>query len=69
MSTIRELLTEYFATNPRIRSELTRDQYRFAYRDFAAFLGREPTDDDLTDDCLGRFSRWLSSRSANDLGK
>lgn len=62
MTPLSDLLAEYFASNPRIRSELTRDQYRFAYRDFAAFLGREPTDDDLADDCLGRFSHWLSSR-------
>jgi integrase len=62
MTPLRDLLAEYFSINPRIRSELTRDQYRFAANDFAAFLRREPTDDDLDDATLSKFSIWLSSR-------
>jgi len=47
--------TLYFPLRLKIK-EPTRYQYRVALRDYARFLGREPTTDDLDDD---RFTLWM----------
>jgi len=63
-------VTELFRKNIRIRSEETKRQYRYAFGDFKAFLGREPMLDDLTDDnlvlLLKSLAERLSAKTANE---
>lgn len=46
----------YFPRRLKIRSEKTRRHYLYSFNSFAAFLGRQPTDDDLNDDTV---TLWL----------
>jgi integrase len=51
MSELKRLIEDtYFRLNPRIRCEHTRNQYRYALKDFEGALGREATLSDLCDD-------------------
>ncbi len=62
----------YFKSNVRIRSILTRHQYRIAPKSFKRFLGHEPTLADLQDDLLTawlvtlRDDEGLSARTCNE---
>lgn len=49
----------YFPLRPTIRSDQTREQYRFALRNFATLLGHDPTLGDLTDDNLAALQTKL----------
>lgn len=56
--TLWELCEErYFPLKINLRSDNTRRQYRYALNDFGAYLGREPTIDDLDDDLV---TIWMS---------
>lgn len=50
---------DYFPRNLRMRSLKTREQYRFAIGDLERFCGRPPLLEDLNDDLLLRFLKWL----------
>lgn len=52
----------FFRVRVTIRSEHTRDQYRFSVNDFAEMLGRTPVGDDLTDDNLAALLNYLSDK-------
>jgi integrase len=52
----------YFRLNPRIRSEHTRNQYRFAIKDLAESLGRVATFEDLTDDSVAGMMAHLQRK-------
>lgn len=52
--------TTYFRLNLRIRSQHTKNQYRYALNNFAEFLGHTPTIADLSDDNIaGMMGRLL----------
>lgn len=52
---LRTLLRTYLARNLRIESEATKRLYTYTTDAFAAFLGRESTTEDFTDDNLAEF--------------
>lgn len=52
----------YFPARFRIRSDLTRRQYLFAYRELETFLCRPPVIDDLSDDNFIGLVRFMESR-------
>lgn len=52
---------QYFKIRLSIRSEDTRNQYRFALKNFATVLGRPPELADLTDDNLAMLCHWLTN--------
>jgi len=56
--TLDELLETYFRSNIKIRSADTREHYRRSVRQFAEFLGRSPTPEDLSDDNCAGFMLW-----------
>lgn len=62
MQDLQSLLESYFDLNPKIRTQKTIKQYRIAFNDFAAAIGRQPSLADLTDDNIGRLIKYLSSR-------
>jgi len=49
------LCEQYLSVRTKIRSTLTRDHYRRSVEQFGAYLGRDATADDLTDDALSGF--------------
>lgn len=53
---------QYFKIRLSIRSEDTRNQYRFALQNFSSALGRTAGLDDLTDDNLARMCHWLTEK-------
>lgn len=59
---LSDVLDWYFRINPRIRSQLTRDQYTFALRDFGEALRRFPIVADLTEEAIAELRRLLQSR-------
>lgn len=60
-------LDDYFPKKPKIRSEHTRDQYRFAINDFAEMLGRAPELADLTDDSLAALTTFLLDKGLAEI--
>lgn len=50
----------YFLISSRIRCEATRAQYRFALNNLAAFVGHEPTPEDLSDDAVSGMMGLLA---------
>lgn len=61
MQTLCDLCDHYLSVSTRIRDDATRRHYRRSIRQFAAFLVRIPTTDDLTDDNLCGFLLWTVS--------
>jgi integrase len=66
-----DVLAVYFLHNLRIRSEHTRDQYRYAIAAFGAAIKKKPSIDDFTDDNVRVMMRWIveqgrSPVTAND---
>ncbi|MBC7853647.1 MAG: tyrosine-type recombinase/integrase [Pirellulaceae bacterium] len=64
-------LAKFFPANLRIRSEATREQYRYALKDFRDFLHHDPTAADLDDDVLSAFiaalvRKGLAVKTANE---
>ncbi len=55
MQPLTELLEHYLAVSTQIRKQATRDHYWRSIRQFADYLKREPTTDDLNDDALCGF--------------
>ena len=55
MTALISCLDHYLSVRTKIRSPKTHDHYRRSVRQFAEYLGREPTLADLTDDNLCRF--------------
>lgn len=49
----------YFPRKFKVRSQKTRDQYKFAVNGFERFLGRRATLADLNEDSLVGFIHWL----------
>jgi integrase len=61
--TLRDICeTYYFPCNPSIRSPKTKLQYRYAFDNFAAALGRQPTIADLTDDSISCLLVYLQGK-------
>jgi integrase len=60
--TLKAHVDRYFVLNQRIRDEKTRKQYRFAFKDFTAALGREPALSDLTDDNVVLLMAYLQRK-------
>jgi integrase len=63
--------TSYFRFNSRIRSDKTKQHYRFALGDLARVVGHPPTVEDLTDDnvtavMMDLLSRGRCERTANE---
>lgn len=56
------LRTLYFPARFRIRSDLTRRQYLFAYRELEGFLCRPPVIDDLEDDTFIGLVRYMEAQ-------
>lgn len=52
----------YFPSRFRIRSDLTRRQYLFAYRELAEMLSRDPVLDDLEDETFIALVRWMEAK-------
>lgn len=62
--TLRDICENYYyPNNPAIRSPKTHRQYHYALADFTAALGHEPTDADLTDDCISAMLSFLQRKS------
>jgi integrase len=59
---LQTLLESYFDLNPKIRTDKTVKQYRIAFKNFAAAIGKAPELEDLTDDNISRLIKYLSSR-------
>ena len=63
MPALKSLTEEtYFRLNPRIRCDHTRDQYRFALKDFTDSLGHDPTEEDLIDDNVAAMMVYLQKK-------
>jgi integrase len=50
---------EYFSSKPKIASENTERQYKYAFTRYSRFLGRRATLDDLTDLSFGKWMRSM----------
>lgn len=55
MTTLIDTVDSYLSVRTKIRSPRTREHYHRSIRQFADYLGREPTLDDLSDDSLSGF--------------
>lgn len=55
MNRLIDIVEKYLSVRTKIRSPRTREHYRRSVRQFAAYLGREPTLSDLSDDSLSGF--------------
>lgn len=55
MQLLSDLLEHYLSVSPQIAKQTTRDHYWRSLRQFADFLGREPTVADLNDDAVHGF--------------
>lgn len=58
---LNELLETFVANNRKIQSPKTISVYRTAIRQLSAALKRDPTLDDLSDETLIVFERWLKA--------